>query len=107
VRKAVRELFKEQSIYDKQHFDEQKYEYLEKLKEASLHMLQQESELLGVRVASYSVNLNGSVRRKYKQSNGVKKFKELFAELQKAIAEEDYLEAARIKNEMDELKRKL
>ena len=82
-------------------------ESLERRRDAVWQELQRESELHSVRVASYSANLNGSIKRKYKQNKKLEEFKELFAKLQKAIVEEDYLEAARIRDKMYDLREKL
>jgi excinuclease UvrABC helicase subunit UvrB len=70
--------------------------------------LQRETGLQLMRIASFSADFGNSFgKKKYRQSKELKEFKGLFNKLQSAVVEEDYLKAARIRDKMYDLRKKL
>jgi protein-arginine kinase activator protein McsA len=59
-----------------------------------------------VRVASYSVGTL-LTSKSSQQSEELKEFKRLFKELQRAIVSEEYMEAAKIRDELYQLRERL
>ena len=60
-----------------------------------------------VRFASFSADYDRLNLKKGNEREEVTRFKRLFHQLQEAISREDYEEAARIRDEMNELKKKI
>jgi protein-arginine kinase activator protein McsA len=60
-----------------------------------------------IRFASFNADIDGSFGRKgreFKRSEEVARYGKLFRELQKAIKEEDYLKASKLRDEALELR---